>query len=181
MMASLCVPGVCIRGWQGARTWTKMRLAQMQVWPAFLNAEATTPAAAVSTSASSKTMKGAFPPSSSDTRFTVSAAPAISCFPTRVEPVNPIFLTVSDSSICLPAEGVYPPSAPLSDKSASRDWLPTTKGPVAGGLMTRKIFMAGSTAGRKVCSRHGENNSYIPAAAVHGAVREDSVESVKET
>ena len=81
-----------------------MRLAQMQVWPAFLKPEATTPAAAVSTSASSNTMKGALPPSSSETRFTVSAAPAISDLPTAVEPVKPIFLTVSDSSIVFPAD-----------------------------------------------------------------------------
>lgn len=76
----------------------------MQVCPAFLKAEATTPAAAVSISASSNTMKGALPPSSSETLFTVSAAPAMSCLPTAVEPVKPILRTVFDSSSVSPAK-----------------------------------------------------------------------------
>ena len=49
-------------------------------------------------------MNGAFPPSSSETRFTVSAAAAIRDLPTRVEPVKPIFRTVSDSSSFFPSD-----------------------------------------------------------------------------
>ena len=48
-------------------TCTNILLAQMQVCPAFLKADDTTPAAAWSMSASSNTMKGALPPSSSET------------------------------------------------------------------------------------------------------------------
>ena len=51
----------------GVFTCTNILLAQMQVCPAFLKADDTTPAAAWSMSASSKTMKGALPPSSSET------------------------------------------------------------------------------------------------------------------
>jgi hypothetical protein len=51
-----------------------MRLVQMQVCPAFRNLEVATSRAASSTSASSKTRKGALPPSSSDTRLSVRAA-----------------------------------------------------------------------------------------------------------
>lgn len=43
-------------------------------WPEFLNLEAIAPATALSTSALSKTMKGAWPPSSIDTLLTVPAA-----------------------------------------------------------------------------------------------------------
>ena len=48
-------------------TCTNILLAQMQVCPAFLKADDTTPAAAWSMSASSNTMKGALPPSSRET------------------------------------------------------------------------------------------------------------------
>ena len=42
----------------------------MHVWPEFLNLHITAPATASERSASSKTMNGALPPSSSDTFFT---------------------------------------------------------------------------------------------------------------
>src|SRR3546814_19853973 len=65
---------------------TRIRLEHTHVWPAFLNLEVMAPATAASKSASSNTMKGALPPSSSDRRFTVSAQSAIRRFPTAVEP-----------------------------------------------------------------------------------------------
>ena len=46
------------------------------------------PATAASTSASSKTMKGALPPSSMDTRSNWSADWATNLFPTAVDPVK---------------------------------------------------------------------------------------------
>src|SRR3546814_2854944 len=67
---------------------TRIRLEHTHVWPAFLNLEVMAPATAASKSASSNTMKGALPPSSSDRRFTVSAQSAIRRLPTAVEPVN---------------------------------------------------------------------------------------------
>mmetsp|Transcript_7453 Transcript_7453/g.19257 ORF Transcript_7453/g.19257 Transcript_7453/m.19257 type:complete len:216 (+) Transcript_7453:566-1213(+) len=74
----------------------------MQVCPALRKALPSAAVAALSRSASSKTMNGALPPSSSDTFFTVLAAPAISILPTAVEPVKPILRTVSDASIVSP-------------------------------------------------------------------------------
>mmetsp|Transcript_13980 Transcript_13980/g.42641 ORF Transcript_13980/g.42641 Transcript_13980/m.42641 type:complete len:297 (-) Transcript_13980:623-1513(-) len=68
--------------------WTKRRLVHTHVWPALRNLAATAPATAASTSQSSKTRKGALPPSSSESRFTVDAHWRISSFPTAVEPVN---------------------------------------------------------------------------------------------
>src|ERR1700732_519734 len=71
-----------------------MRLAQTQVWPALRYFEAMAPLTAASTSASSKTMNGALPPSSSDNFLTVPAHCSISNLPTSVEPVKVSLRTV---------------------------------------------------------------------------------------
>src|SRR5271167_2324862 len=71
-----------------------MRLAQTQVWPAFLYFEAIAPLTAISISASSKTMNGALPPNSSDNFLTVPAHCCISNLPTSVEPVKVSLRTV---------------------------------------------------------------------------------------
>ncbi len=74
-------------------SWTRMRLAQTQVWPVFRNLEASAPSTAWSTSASSKTMKAALPPSSSEIFLIVSALWRIRMRPTSVEPVKVILRT----------------------------------------------------------------------------------------
>src|SRR5438132_12361091 len=71
-----------------------MRLAQTQVWPAFLYFEAIAPLTAASMSASSKTMNGALPPSSSESFLTVPAHCCISNLPISVEPVKVSLRTV---------------------------------------------------------------------------------------
>src|SRR3984893_5444829 len=65
-----------------------MRLAHTQVWPALRYFEAIAPLTAASMSASSKTMNGALPPSSSESFLTVPAHCCISNLPTSVEPVK---------------------------------------------------------------------------------------------
>src|SRR6267378_5999500 len=65
-----------------------MRLAHTQVCPALRYFEAIAPLTAASISASSKTMNGALPPSSSDSFLTVPAHCCISNLPTSVEPVK---------------------------------------------------------------------------------------------
>src|SRR5436190_22943651 len=65
-----------------------MRLAHTQVWPALRYFEAIAPLTAASISASSKTMNGALPPSSSESFLTVPAHCCISNLPTSVEPVK---------------------------------------------------------------------------------------------
>jgi hypothetical protein len=72
-----------------------MRLAQTQVWPAFLYFEAIAPLTAASISASSKTMNGALPPNSSESFLTVPAHCSISNLPTSVEPVKVNLRTVA--------------------------------------------------------------------------------------
>src|SRR5262252_4634099 len=71
-----------------------MRLAQTQVCPALRYFEAIAPLTAISMSASSKTMKGALPPNSSESFLTVPAHCCISNFPTSVEPVKVSLRTV---------------------------------------------------------------------------------------
>src|SRR6267154_5032817 len=79
-----------------------MRLAHTQVWPALRYLEAMAPLTAASRSASSKTMKGALPPSSSESFFTVPAHCSISCLPTAVEPVKVNLRTIGFEVISPP-------------------------------------------------------------------------------
>ncbi len=72
-----------------------MRLRAQQSWPAFSNTPYGAVAAARSRSASANTMLALLPPSSSVTRFTWAAQPAMMCLPTSVEPVNTTLRTVS--------------------------------------------------------------------------------------
>ena len=85
-----------------------MRLAQTQVWPALRNLQIIAPSTAASRSASSKTMKGALPPSSIDMRFIVPAHWAMSSLPTAVEPVNVSLRTVGLEVSSLPISTVWP-------------------------------------------------------------------------
>ena len=59
--------------WSYARSSTRMRLRAQQSWPALSNTAPGAAAAAASTSASANTTVADLPPSSSETRFTVSA------------------------------------------------------------------------------------------------------------
>src|SRR3546814_7203176 len=86
-------------------SWTRIRLEHTHVLPACLNWEVMAPATAASKSASSNTMKGALPPSSSDRRFTVSAQSAIRRLPTAVEPVNDNLRTIGFLQSSAPTAG----------------------------------------------------------------------------
>ncbi len=63
------------------------RVAAVQSWPALKNAAGAMPAAVAATSASSKTITGALPPSSRCTRLRPSAAARATSMPARTEPV----------------------------------------------------------------------------------------------
>src|SRR5919202_5028592 len=65
-----------------------MRLAQTQVWPVLRYFDAIAPCTAASRSASSKTMKGALPPSSMEVFLIVGAHCASRIRPTSVLPVK---------------------------------------------------------------------------------------------
>src|SRR5712672_4779465 len=79
-----------------------MRLAHTQVWPALRYFEAIAPLTAASISASSKTINGALPPSSSDSFLTVPAHCSISNLPTSVEPVKVNLRTIGFEVISPP-------------------------------------------------------------------------------
>src|ERR1700676_493143 len=79
-----------------------MRLGQTQVWPALRYFEAIAPLTAISMSASSNTMNGALPPSSSETFLTVPAHCSISNLPISVEPVKVSLRTIGFEVISAP-------------------------------------------------------------------------------
>src|SRR5437773_2362919 len=79
-----------------------MRLAQTQVCPALRYLDAIAPLTAISISASSNTMNGALPPSSSETFFTVPAHCSISSLPISVEPVKVSLRTIGFEVISPP-------------------------------------------------------------------------------
>jgi hypothetical protein len=87
---------------------TRKRLAQTQFWPEFRYFDWIAPDTAASRSASSKTMNGALPPSSIETRFIVAAAAAVSCLPTGVEPVKVILRTSGFSVSSAPISRAAP-------------------------------------------------------------------------
>ena len=69
-------------------SWTKNRLAAVHASPMLRIFASMAPSTAASTSASSKTRKGALPPSSIDRRSSCSADCSTSTLPTAVEPVK---------------------------------------------------------------------------------------------
>lgn len=84
---------------------TYIQFAQTQVWPVTLNLAVIAQETATSRSASSKTMNGVFPPSSRLSFFNVDPDCSAKTLPTRVEPVNEIFLTIGDLHRASPRAG----------------------------------------------------------------------------
>src|SRR5690242_9270692 len=85
-----------------------MRLAQTQVWPALRYLDAMAPLTAASRSASSKTMKGALPPSSIEVFLTVRAHCSSRILPTSVEPVKVSLRTIGLAVISPPTSEAPP-------------------------------------------------------------------------
>src|SRR5258706_10978635 len=86
----------------------RSRFAQTQVWPVFLYLEARAPSTAASRSASSKTMKGALPPSSIEVFFTVFEHCSRRILPTAVEPVKVSLRTIGLEVISPPIAAELP-------------------------------------------------------------------------
>src|SRR4029077_19909592 len=110
---------------------TNRRLVQTQVCPVLRYFEATAPSTAASRSASSNTIKGAFPPNSRESFLIVPAHCSISTLPTSVEPVNESFLTMGFDVSSAPISFAGPvitlntplgtPARPASSASASAE------------------------------------------------------------
>ena len=120
----------------------------------FLNFDAIAPSTATSTSASSKTISGAFPPSSSETFFTVPAHFATSSLPTAVEPVNVSLRTV----------GFVASSSPTTDAA------PGTTLNTPGGTPERRASSASARAESGVALA-GLSTIVQPAASAGPALR----------
>src|SRR5476649_483082 len=131
-----------------------MRLAQTQVWPALRYFDAIAPSTAASRSASSKTMKGALPPSSSDSFLMVGAHCCISRRPTAVDPVKLSLRTV----------GLLVISAPISFGS------PVTTLNTPGGTPACSASIANASAENGVASA-GLRTMVQPSASAGPTLR----------
>ena len=131
-----------------------MRLAQTQVCPVLRYLDCMAPSTAASRSASSKTMKGALPPSSRETFFSVSAHWRIRSFPTAVEPVK----------LSLRTTGLLVSSSPIGTAS------PVTTLSTPGGIPARSASTASARAERGV-SAAGLTTIVQPAASAAPALR----------
>src|SRR4029434_8887263 len=131
-----------------------MRLTHTQVWPVLRYFDAIAPSTAASISASSNTMKGALPPSSSDTFFTVFEHCSISSLPTSVDPVNESLRTV----------GLLVISPPISDAE------PVTTLSTPFGTPARSASSASASAENGVCDA-GFNTTVHPDAIAGPALR----------
>src|SRR5690606_30061610 len=137
---------------------TSRRLAQTQVWPLLRYLDAMAPVTAASRSASSNTMNGALPPSSSDIFFSVGAHCAMSFAPTSVEPVKLSLRTMGLAVSSPPMVGGSPvttlntpggtPACSASTASASAEYgvslagFTTTVHPAARAGAHLRVIMA---------------------------------------
>ena len=136
---------------------TYIRLADTQVWPALRYFDCMSPSAAASRSASSKTIKGALPPNSSESFLIVSALWRIRMRPTSVEPVNESLRTM----------GLAHSSLPITTDD---DALPVTILSTPFGIPARCASSAIASADSGVCSA-GLMTIVQPAASAGATLR----------
>src|SRR5450830_22147 len=133
---------------------TRKRLLHTQVCPVLRYLEAMAPATAASRSASSNTIKGALPPSSSDNFLMVGAHCAINRRPTSVEPVKDNLRTI----------GLLVSSPPMARGS------PVTTLNTPAGTPARVASSASASADNGVSSA-GFNTMVQPAASAGATLR----------
>ena len=136
---------------------TSIRFAEMQVWPELRNLQMIADETAVSRSASSNTMNGALPPSSSETFFTCPAHWRMRSFPTSVEPVKPSLRTSGLEVISPPIDGASS-AAPVT----------TEKTPAGTPASSARAAIASAVSG--VCSA-GLSTIVHPAASAGADLR----------
>jgi hypothetical protein len=132
---------------------TMRRLALMQAWPAFVNRDATAPAAACSMSASSSTTKESEPPSSRTDVFSSRPAIAATLDPARSEPVSVTPRTRGSARICSTAS-----------TSLSTVWNVPSGKPVSGSSSAMRSAQPGTLG---ACVR----STTLPATSIAGAKR----------
>mmetsp|Transcript_9611 Transcript_9611/g.13055 ORF Transcript_9611/g.13055 Transcript_9611/m.13055 type:complete len:222 (-) Transcript_9611:33-698(-) len=133
---------------------TRKRLAHTQVCPLLRNLDIIAPSTARSKFASSKTMKGAFPPSSMEVLFTVPAHCCRRSLPVAVDPVK----------LSLATEGWEASTAPTSEA------LPVTTLKTPGGMPALLASSPRASAERGVNSE-GFTTREHPAARAAPALR----------
>src|SRR5580700_4617340 len=121
-----------------------MRLVAVQRCPVVPNAPQSPPSTASSRFASSSTIIGFFPPSSSEQGFRLFAAVVPMIRPTAEEPVNETARTAAFSAIGAPASGPYPVTTfttpfgtPASVSACTR--LKVDSGVSSAGLITQAL------------------------------------------
>src|SRR5512138_2192396 len=157
---------------------TYRRLAHTQVCPALRYLLTIAPSTAESTSASSNTMNGALPPSSSDSSLIVGAHCCIRMRPTSVEPVNDRWRTTSDAHSTLPtsidccASAVTTLSTPggMPARCASSAHASADNGVASAGLITTGQPAASAGATLRVIIAIGKFHGVIAAQTPTGCL-----------
>ena len=107
-------------------SWTRIREPAQQTWPWLNQIASTTPSTTLSRSASGKTMKGDFPPSSRDSFLPLPAVAARISRPTSVEPVKAILSTSGCATSASPVRPspvmtlTTPAGRPISSQSSAK-------------------------------------------------------------
>ena len=127
---------------------TMIRVPDSHAWPWFIRQPNSVPSAASSRSASSRTMFGPLPPSSSVSRLTLPAAIRMISRPTAVEPVKAIFRT----------------SGWLASRAPTTGPSPGTTFSTPGGSPHSCAILANSSSVSGVCSS-GLTTMVLPAAS----------------
>ena len=123
---------------------TSARVPDSQTWPLCMNVPQSTPAAAMSRSASSRTMLADLPPSSSVTAFTVPDASCMMRRPTSVEPVNAVLSTMGLDASSSPTLPPGPGTTLTTPGGRSASWITRARSSAVtevndAGLMTQQL------------------------------------------
>ena len=141
----------------------------MQVWPELRNLQVIAPATASSRSASSKTMNGALPPSSSEIFLRPGAHCAMSSFPTSVEPVKPSLRTAGFEVISPPIAGASSAAPVTTEKTPAG--TPASSASAAIASAQSGVCSAGfSTIVQPAASAGADLRVGIAAGKFHGVM-----------
>ena len=145
---------------------TSRRLAHTQVCPVLRYLEASAPSTAASRSASSKTMKGALPPSSSESFLMLGAHCDISLTPISVEPVKVSLRTIG-LAVSSPPISAAPPVSTLNTPLG----IPARSASTASASAEYGVCVAGlSTIVHPAASAGPALRVIIAAGKFHGVI-----------
>ena len=151
---------------------------QTQVCPVFRYLLTIAPATAASRSASSKTMKGALPPSSIETFFTVAAHCSSRIFPTAVEPVKVSLRTSGLPVSSAPMARAEPVSTLMTPAGMPARWHSSASasaenGVWCAGLQTMVQPAASAGASLRASIAEGKFHGVMAATTPTGCLMHD--------